>query len=251
MSALQVIPRSPAIDAEVSGLDLAEPLADGELAVLKEAWTKHLVGNRCAQHMALWDYYPHTRSGYPVDGGRRYPHLEEDAFSHSSRTVARASTATAPSSLTITGFQVQLFQPFPGIDREPAEATDHCSNFDAIKLRSSSDAVQNWPQPELGQQRFDSRGADRRRHKNYIVHKLRHQPTETEQHQWTKLWIVDDPQYHLGFALLHLGHQATFKRLIQTVMNVVPSAAELVFIAQIELYRAPHRSCERARVRSP
>ena len=32
-------------------------------------WRKNSIAfwdNRCTQHLAIWDYYPHTRSGYRV-----------------------------------------------------------------------------------------------------------------------------------------------------------------------------------------
>ena len=43
MSALQITPLAPAIGAEVTGVDLAKPLADEDLRGLEQAWMKHLV----------------------------------------------------------------------------------------------------------------------------------------------------------------------------------------------------------------
>ena len=39
----EIVPLSPVIGAEVSGVDLAQPLDDGALAELEAAWAKHLV----------------------------------------------------------------------------------------------------------------------------------------------------------------------------------------------------------------
>ncbi|MCY3763608.1 MAG: TauD/TfdA family dioxygenase, partial [Gemmatimonadetes bacterium] len=41
--ALQVEPLTPAVGAEVSGIDLTRPLDDATLGDLKETWIRHLV----------------------------------------------------------------------------------------------------------------------------------------------------------------------------------------------------------------
>ena len=81
---------TPALGAEVSGVDLRKPLDDATVAALRDALSESAVlffrdqsidvdqlcrfnwrpdsiafrDNRCVQHMALWNYHPETRSGH-------------------------------------------------------------------------------------------------------------------------------------------------------------------------------------------
>ena len=85
---ITVEPVTLGIGALVGGVDLKTDLDDATFADVHAAWMKYLVvffhdqqltvgdiegwqadwvaigDNRCAQHMALWDYFPETRSGY-------------------------------------------------------------------------------------------------------------------------------------------------------------------------------------------
>ena len=52
-----VTPVTPRIGAYVEGVTLAKPLSNRQVEELHQA---------LAQHQALWDYYPQTRSGRRV-----------------------------------------------------------------------------------------------------------------------------------------------------------------------------------------
>ena len=41
--AVKVTPLSPALGAEISGVDLKKPLSPGEIAAIQNAWNEHLV----------------------------------------------------------------------------------------------------------------------------------------------------------------------------------------------------------------
>jgi alpha-ketoglutarate-dependent taurine dioxygenase len=74
---------TPIIGAEIGGVDLAQPLGNRTFQDIHRAlaenqnplfqcrfrWQENSIAfwdNRCAQHRAMWDYWPHTRSGHRV-----------------------------------------------------------------------------------------------------------------------------------------------------------------------------------------